>query len=252
MAASEQVEFHSDRCGLVGNLQYPHPGAPCVVLCHGLVSSKDSEKWQTFARRLGEEGLASLRFNFRGCGWGDEWSDGSFEDTTLSGRMEDYRAALDFLVGTGKVNIEAIGAVGSSFGGCAIIAAADPRPKACVVMATPYKMRPSPEMLKSFQERGYYQNPRAPQPEMSRIKKSLYNDLEHYDLSESIKKVKAPILIVHGDKDSIPVNVAYLLYQNANEPKKLEIVPGGSHTFVDSSHLDTVIQLSIDWFKQYL
>jgi dienelactone hydrolase len=217
-----------------------------------LVSSKDSDKWQTFARRLGEEGLASLRFNFRGCGWGDEWSEGSFEDTTLSGRIRDYRAALDFLVSTGRVNTGAIGAVGSSFGGCTIIAAVDSRARAYVAMATPYKMSPSPEMLNSFEERGYYQNPRAPQSKMSRIKKSLYDDLEHYDLSESIKKIKAPILIVHGEKDSIPVSAAHLLYQNANEPKKLEIVPGGSHTFVDSGHLDTVIRLSIDWFKHNL
>ena len=252
MPGFEQVEFRSEGYRLIGNLHYPYKNAPCVLLCHGIVSSKDSEKWLTFACSLEAEGFAALRFNFRGCGWGDEWSGGDFQDTTLTSRIRDYKAALDFLGNTGKVDTNRLGVIGSSFGGCTIIAANDPRPRAYVALATPYKMGATPVMLKSFQEKGYYENPGIGEPRMSRVKKDLYDDLEQYDMGEAVKKIKHPLLIIHGSKDTIPISDARRLYENANEPKRLEIVEGGSHMFVDTGHLDRIIDLSIGWFKKHL
>ena len=70
----ERVEFRSEGYKLVGNLHCPCENAPCVLLCHGIASSKDSEKWLTVACNLEDEGYSALRFNFRGCGWGDDIS----------------------------------------------------------------------------------------------------------------------------------------------------------------------------------
>lgn len=247
------VEFYSDSYRLIGNLHLPtQRNAPCIVLCHGLASSKDSEKWLTFAHDLEHRGYAALRFNFRGCGWGNEWSEGNFEDTTLTSRIKDFGAALDFLKSTGRADISRLGVIGSSFGGCTIIAANDPRPKACIAMATPYIFGPTAEMLKSFRRTGYYENPEAVQSRMSRIKKGLYEDLEQYDMCEAVKRINRPLLIIHGSLDTIPASDARRLYENANDPKRLEIVEGGSHTFVDTGHLGKIIGLSIEWFDQYL
>ena len=248
----ERVEFRSEGYKLIGNLHCPYENAPCVLLCHGIASSKDSEKWLTIACNLEDEGYAALRFNFRGCGWGDEWSQGDFQDTTLTSRIKDYKAALDFLVSTGKVDTNRLGVIGSSFGGCTIIAANDLRPKAYVALATPYKLGTSPVMLESFREKGYYEYPGAEEPRMSRIKETLYDDLESYDMAEAVKKIKHPLLIIHGSKDTIPISDARRLYENANEPKRLEIIEGGSHIFVDTGHLDRIIGLSIGWFKKHL
>lgn len=248
----ERVEFRSEGYRLIGNLHCPYENAPCVLLCHGIASSKDSEKWLTFACNLEDEGYAALRFNFRGCGWGDEWSEGDFQDTTLTSRIKDYKAALDFLMSTGRVDTNRLGVIGSSFGGCTIIAANDPRPKSYVALATPYRFGATPVMLKSFQEKGYYENPGAKEPRMSRIKETLYDDFEQYDMADAVKKIKHPLLIIHGSKDAIPLGDARRLYENANEPKRLEIIEGGSHIFVDTGHLGKVIDLSIGWFKKYL
>jgi len=247
------VEFNSEDYRLIGNLHLPmQRNAPCIVLCHGLASSKDSEKWLTFARDLEYRGYAALRFNFRGCGWGNEWSEGNFEDTTLTGRIKDYRAALNFLERSGRVDFNRLGVIGSSFGGCTIIAANDPRPKAYIAMATPYRFEPTTEMLRSFRKTGYYQNPEATQSRMSRTKKDLYEDFEQYDMGEAVRKINRPLLIIHGSKDTIPVSDAQSLYDDANDPKSLEIVEGGSHIFVDTGHLGKVISLSIGWFDKYL
>jgi len=42
--------------------------APCVVACHGLGASKDSDKYLLLAEALPAAGLALARFDFRGCG----------------------------------------------------------------------------------------------------------------------------------------------------------------------------------------
>ena len=250
----EKVTFYSEKHKLIGELHLPTgKNAPCIVSCHGLASSKDSEKWLTFACRAEDEGYAVFRFNFRSCGWGDEWSEGNSEDTTLSNRIKDYKAALDFLENTGKVDLSRLGVIGSSLGGCTIIAANDHRPKVYVTLATPYRFpQPTHEMLKSFKEKGYYENPEVEEPRMSRIKQGLYDDFKRYDMGVAIKGIKSPILIIHGSKDLIPVSDAYALYEKANRPKRIEIIQGGSHRFVDTGHLGRVTELAIRWFKKYL
>ena len=249
---SETVEFNSEGYRLIGNLNCPGDNTPCVIFCHGIVSSKDSEKWLAFASALEGAGFASLRFNFRGCGWGDEWSEGIFEDTTLTSRITDFKAALDFLKNATKVDANRTGVIGSSFGGCTIIAANDSRPKAYVAMATPYQWVASPEMQRGFADKGYYQNPGVTEPRMSRIKEDLFSDLASYNMGDAVKKIRQPLLIIHGSRDTIPVSDARKLYEQANEPKRLEIIEGGSHTFVDTGHLDKIIELSVDWLKRHL
>jgi hypothetical protein len=95
--------FHSRNQKLLGNLHLPYQNAACVITLHGLESSKDSGKWPTIAARLTDKGYACLRFNFRGCGSGAEKSEGEFEDVRLTGRIRDYKAALQFLQDTDKV-----------------------------------------------------------------------------------------------------------------------------------------------------
>jgi fermentation-respiration switch protein FrsA (DUF1100 family) len=47
---------------------------------------------------------------------------------------------------------------------------------------------------------------------------------------EHIKRVEAPILIVHGSADElIPVEYGRRLFEAANEPKQLEIIEGAGH-----------------------
>jgi predicted alpha/beta-hydrolase family hydrolase len=61
--------------------------APCVVACHGLGASKDSDKYQLLGVELPSAGLALARFDFRGCGE----SSGVETDTTVASRIEDVR-----------------------------------------------------------------------------------------------------------------------------------------------------------------
>jgi len=206
--------------------------------------SKDADKWLLLASRLYDAGFACLRFNYRGCGEGRGKSEGNFEDTTLSRRIQDYRAALDF-VETIPVDKNRLGVIGSSFGGTVAIAAQDTRIKAMVTMATPCRFKvPAEEQFREYQARGFLDLSSG-----RRLKTQFLHDIQHYDVG----KIGCPLLIIHGSADEdIPVENAHHLYEKAKAPKRLKVIEGGNHGFNDPSHLEQVISLTADWLKQCL
>jgi fermentation-respiration switch protein FrsA (DUF1100 family) len=51
-----------------------------------------------------------------------------------------------------------------------------------------------------------------------------------YDSYSKIKRVKAPLLVLHGDHDDVvPFESGYTLYKAANEPKKFCTIAGAMH-----------------------
>jgi len=84
-----------------------------IVLCHAhpLFGGKmDSSVMEALSRALDGEGIATLRFNFRGVGG----SGGSFDRGI--GEQEDLKSAIDTLKRWPRVNGRRIGVAGVSFG----------------------------------------------------------------------------------------------------------------------------------------
>lgn len=242
MKTESSITFYSENKQIHGNLHLPNKkNPPCVITLHGLESNKDSSKWSILSSKLCEAGFACLRFNFRGCGEGEERSEGSFEETSLTGRIKDYEAALKFLGETGKVNMNKLGVVGSSFGGMVALAFQDKKVKAMVILATPYTL-PKPTLREE-----YYILPSG-----RKLKKDFFEDLQKYNLLKAVENTP-PILIIHGSNDKlVPVEHAYMFYKAARKPKKLEIIEGGDHTFSKARDLSKVVNLTLEWFKKYL
>jgi alpha-beta hydrolase superfamily lysophospholipase len=217
--------------GLAGVLHSPNGGtSACVITCHGLYSTKDSEKYVGIARRFCKEGLAVLRFDFRGCGE----SGGLFEDTSLTGRMEDLESALDFVQEQGYGSI---GVMGSSLGGTVAVltAAKDERIRALVTWAVPCRLD---ELFRKGVIEGL---------------EKLRQDIRKYDVVKAVKEVHCPVLIVHGSLDEqVPLSHGEVLYENANEPKGIKIIEGADHRLTNSLHRRKAIELTLDWFKKYL
>jgi len=217
--------------GLAGVFHSPRERAStCVITCHGLYSSKDSEKYVDIARRFCGEGLAVLRFDFTGCGE----SGGRFEDTSLTGRMKDLESALGFVREQG---CESIGVMGSSLGGTVAVltAAEDRRVKALVTWATP---RHLDELFRGEGIKGL---------------EKLRRDAKKYDVVEAVKEVHCPVLIVHGSLDEqVPLSHAEVLYDNANELKNIQIIEGADHRLTNPIHRRKAVELTLDWFKKYL
>jgi alpha/beta superfamily hydrolase len=217
-------------------------------MSHGLEGSKDGEKWLDFVPRLQSEGFASLRFNYRGCGTGDEKSDGDFVDTTLSSRIQDYNSAIGFAQTT-EIDENRIGVIGSSFGGAVAIAAQDRRVKAMVILATPCRFKkPSSKELSIFEKMYFYELPSG-----RRLLPEFFSDFSNYDVCQAASGIGCPLLVIHGSADELVTpNNAYDIYENSLEPKRLEIISGANHGFNDPMHLEKVINLIVDWFRQYL
>lgn len=232
--------IYSQGLRLFGNFCLPEKGAAGVIGSHGLESSKDGDKWLVLSPRLCDSGFAFLRFSYRGCGEGQDKSEGNFEDTTLTGRVQDYRAAIDFMRKTG-INGRRLGTIGSSLGGMAVLAAGDEGVRAMVTLATPCEIvRPDD---KEYFELGLGR----------RLRTRFFEDLRRYDMGEAVGKIHCPLLIIHGSQDeAVPVEDARRLYRHANEPKRLEIIDGANHVFDAPEHLEQVITLSLQWFQMYL
>ena len=195
-----RLEFWISSQRLVGDLHLPDNSAapfPCVVTSHGYKSHRDSEKYLQIGYRFPLEGIAVLRFDHRGALNGE--SDGEFQDTTLSRRVEDLLAAIDALGEVREIDSNRLGLLGSSLGGMDVLAVKSERVKAKVAMATPFTVPPpSDEMKSAFAEKGYHQY-----PDGSRINKEFYEDVKRHDLIEGVRQTKCPLLIIHGDLDEL-------------------------------------------------
>ena len=220
---------------------------PVIVLCHGMESSKEGTKHQALAAKLTADGYPCLRFDFSYVGE----SGGRFEDITISGEVEDLGGAIDFLTVRGATTF---GIIGSSLGGtvAVLFAGDDPRVRALVTIAAvalPLGIieRMDPTAVESWRQHGLRGESGG------RIGRGFLEDLEVVDVLTAARRLTAATLVVHGDDDQVvPVADAYALYAALPEPKALAITPACDHRFSDPTHLDALLDRTIDWIATRL
>jgi dipeptidyl aminopeptidase/acylaminoacyl peptidase len=207
---------------------------PCVVLSHGLISSKESSKYVAISERFAKAGIASCRFDYHGCGD----SGGNIEETTLSIRLDNLNAIVDYVFHHRSVNPDKIGIIGSSFGGTTALikSARDERIKCVSLWATPHAL--AKEGNGSIDDIFF--------------KNDIYTDFSMYDVLSESGNISCA-LVIHGEIDeTVPCIEGKKIYENLVQPKRLEIIKGGDHVFSDPSHRERVINLALDWFDEYL
>jgi dipeptidyl aminopeptidase/acylaminoacyl peptidase len=231
----EPFEVRSGPYRIRGLLTLPEGDGkhPCVVLSHGLISSKESSKYRALSAAFLSSGVASCRFDYRGCGE----SEGRIEETTLSQRVEDLDAVVDWVFQCPSLDHGRIGLLGSSFGGCTSLvkAARDPRITCISLWATPHLLEKKEE---------------SPPPEIT-FNDSLYEDFAGYDLLAEAEKV-ARALVIHGEMDEVvPAHEGKAIYRRLKRPKKWELIAGGDHVLSVPGHRERAIALSSSWFSRF-
>jgi putative redox protein len=226
-------------------------GKKGVVICSHFTGFKEVKHYYRLAKALAEESIAALRFDFSDCIGA---SGGSCEDMKLTHQVRDVFAAIDFMEEQG---VKSIGVMGHSLGGTtAVVASAnDTRVKALVPVAALAKLEWD-TLFKSkvdeWRSQGYITFPSWKRGEI-KIKYGFYKDLAKYDATQLIKAVKAPVRVIHpGEDELVPLRNAQGLYENANEPKDLQIVEGADHMFSKPEHEERMVSLCVEWFKRYL
>jgi fermentation-respiration switch protein FrsA (DUF1100 family) len=208
---------------------------PLIILCHGFLSHKDSSKYRQLAQVFARESIATVRFDFRGCGE----SEGLLSESSISRRWRDLQRVtekgLDLEGFDGR-----LGLLGSSLGGYLALLEVSHNYKVncAAVWSTPCHLIDLAERL----------------PEVSPVEFSqeCYEDLLTVELLPRLKKVQR-ILIVHGQKDQqVPSEHASKLYEVLDEPKALHIIEGADHRFSASEWREEAISLTMEWFKRYL
>jgi len=232
----EKVSFESEGQKISGILHLPDgKNPPCVIASHGLLSSKNSEKYIALAERISKEGMAMLRFDFRGIGE----SEGSEEDNTISKKVADLSAGIDFIrsyPGLGN----RIGLMGSSLGGflSLIKASGDKEIAAIVTWAAPIHLD---DLGTKNQGEGYPLPPEV-----------FFEDLPRHRLVPLLSKV-SHCLVIHGEEDElVPLDQALGILTHLRIPKELHVIGGADHRLTNPAHRQRAIDLTVDWFKKFL
>ena len=232
----EKVTFMSEGMKISGILHLPEGKNPsCVIASHGLLSSKDGEKYIALGERMSGEGMAMLRFDFRGIGE----SEGSEEDNTISKKIADLNAGVDFLrsyPGLGN----RIGLIGSSLGGfLSLIKASGAKEiRPVVIWATPLHLD---DLGSKKQEEDHPLPPDA-----------FFEDLPKHRLAPLLNKV-SHCLVIHGEEDElVSLNQALGIFYNLGVPKELHVIGGADHRLTDPAHRQRAMDLTVEWFKKYL
>ncbi|MFW9873408.1 MAG: dienelactone hydrolase family protein [Candidatus Thorarchaeota archaeon] len=73
------------------------------------------------------------------------------------------------------------------------------------------------------------------------------------DLADDIlNQIKVPTLFIVGDKDSDVLRLNRLAFHKLKCEKKLKILEGASHLFVEPGKIEQVAELAGNWFEEHL
>lgn len=283
----EKVEFQSEGNLIEGCLYLAKQStalassARAVILCHG--AFEHQENWSVYAQRLAKNGFIVLTFDFAGHGK----SQGLPSQVVMPVWAYNLRDAMNFLARRGCQHFALVG--WNSGGSATLLAAAhDIRVKCVVTMAAPVLIMPnlSDRLVyagASFVS-GFLRKIRKRPFTLSRLRE--LNDLEvavdeavnhqycndplilqaytavpvaesldsiWLDITKPIKRIQAPVLILHGAQDRIvPQKQSKLLFEILPGLKKMYLVENAGHALHLDQARDEVFNQMIVWIRKYL
>ena len=212
---AEQVWFNStDGTRLNGWFfeSQTKPATATIVFFHGNGGNISNVGW--LAQRFAKHGFNVLLFDYRGYGA----SQG--EPSRESDLYADGDAAVEFVIKQKGVRPEQIALYGQSLGTAVVADVASRGNFGAVVLESGFSSASSLATTAV--------------PWLPRFLHFLGKN--RFESARKLRNVKSPILIAHGDPDgTIPTVEGRLLFDSANEPKKLLIVPGAGHVVFGSA-----------------
>jgi dipeptidyl aminopeptidase/acylaminoacyl peptidase len=224
-----------------------------ILLLHGLGGTR--EQLSPIAKRLDEQGWSVLLIDQRGHGQHPK-------NITTFGRAEslDALGAIDWLRSRDDVDPDRIGVYGASMGAVTCIHAAATDPDlACIVVDSAYAVFNDQIAFELDREGAGVKIPPRWRPLFIRIFKRFEPIVigkwsETPDPVEDIRKIKCPVLLIHGELDQRikPDNLVELAdaARDAGVSVTTWLVPGERHcTYLNSDEFNRRL---IAFFRQHL
>jgi pimeloyl-ACP methyl ester carboxylesterase len=222
---------------VVGVLHLPDPSSSpgaCVVACHGMGASKDSDKYLLLGRELPAAGLALARFDFRGSGE----SGGSHREATIETRVADLEAVLDHLAKHAGLDGR-FGLLGSSLGGFVALWVAAGR--AAAVAPLPVVTWNAPASLRDL-----------PSADAEQAGPALVAEVRRGERAEAPAGIPR-VLVIQADRDEVvPPAHGRILFKRARDPRRLHVIAGADHRLTETGHRLEALTESRWWLITHL
>ena len=237
---------------IAARLELPEDEQPLAyaLFAHCFTCSKDLKAVVNISRALSSNRIAVLRFDFTGLGE----SEGDFSATSFSSEVSDLVAAANFL----ESEYEAPKLlIGHSLGGAAVLVAAAgiPSTTAVVTIAAPF----SPNNLRGMLGLTTEQIEKDGQATVSiggrkfTIRKSLLDDLESQHPTETLRRLKAALLVMHSPRDMVVgIENAADIYRAAYHPKSFISLDSADHLLSDARDSRYAGEIIATWAGRYL
>jgi len=257
----ESITFMSEGCKMFGILHLPLEveKAPVVVICHGFGGEKTG-KFRIYvdeSELLVKQGIASLRFDFRGCGD----SEGSWLDMTIGNEVTDTLNALKFLETVPQVDLSRIGMLGKSMGGLVAVIAAGiyKNIKSTALWSPAFHAEQWRELWEIVQKPETSDELRAEimQFDGMHANEKFLREFFDIQLEEHLEHLhETPMLHIHGEKDEgLTIEHAEKYQQHREKavaPTQIIRLPNMDHQFAPSDEQLYVLEETCQWFVKTL
>lgn len=250
---SEKIDFPSDEGHkLSAYLDIPAVAKPraYALFAHCFTCSKDLRVIRSLSRAMNQKGFAVFRFDFTGLGE----SEGDFGASGFTSNMQDLLSASKFL----KENYEAPSIlIGHSLGGAAVLGAAGQldHVKAVATIGAPaqasHVTHLFEESVEELRSKGHATVNIGGRPfEMT---SSFLNDLERYESTDHIQKLRKPLAIFHSPQDRVvSIENAAKIYHAAHHPKSFISLDGVDHLVNNREDAEYIGNTLAAWVSRYL
>ena len=201
-----------------------------VIICHGFGSNKDRPLLRTIANHLQEAGIASIRFDFNGCGK----SEGRFQDMTVLNEIEDAKKVIDYAEKLPWVS--GISIVGHSQGGVVASMVAGQLKKSIksVALCAPAAVLRD-DALRGNTQGATYDPHHIPEyvdlPRGLRMGHDYIAMAQMLPIYETAKEYKGAVLVIHGTWDVVVPYTYGERYHEGYKNSRLILLPQVDHSF---------------------
>ncbi len=236
---------------LAARLDLPDgPHLATALFAHCFTCSKDITAARRIAARLSAMGIAVLRFDFTGLGH----SEGEFANTSFTSNVDDLHAACRALDARGMPPALL---VGHSLGGAAVLRAASEMDqiKAVVTIGAPadpgHVTHNFAEALPTILANGQAEVTLGGRP--FTIGKDFVEDVEMANLTKSLGKLNAALLVMHAPRDTtVGIENAAEIFTAARHPKSFVTLDNADHLMTDAADAEYAADTIATWAGRYI